>query len=216
MNRALEEKTISGLHDFLETNIPFLTHDAKILDVGCGSGAWLMRLNALGYRNLAGIDIRIAPFTFDNLTVDQVDLDWKKLPFENQIFDFVTSIEVIEHLENTGFYLKEIARVLKPGGHFLLTTPNTQSLLSRLRFFLTGKLKGFDEKGDETHISPIFLSPFLRILMRHGFRIERIFCFPEDGSSITSLKVTRIVTAFASILIKDRHPGDILCMICRK
>jgi SAM-dependent methyltransferase len=216
MNHPLEERTISGLHDFLEKSIPSMAKDAQVLDVGCGTGAWLKRLGGLGYRNLAGIDIDVGPPKLGETTLNQVDLDWEEFPFEDASFDLVTSIEVIEHLENTGVYLREVMRVLKPGGYFLLTTPNTQSLLARLRFFLTGKLKGFDEKGDKTHISPIVLFPFRRILVRHGCEIDRIFHFPEDGRSITSLRVTRIATALVGFLIKDRYPGDIICIICRK
>lgn len=49
----------------------------------------------------------------------------------NNSFDFVISFQVIEHIQNDSAYVKEIHRVLKPGGKFIVTTPNKPMSLSR-------------------------------------------------------------------------------------
>jgi SAM-dependent methyltransferase len=67
----------------------------------------------------------------------KVDLN-SNLPWPADTFDMVISTEGIEHLENHFAFLREITRILKPGGLLLLTTPNITALRSRVRFFFSG------------------------------------------------------------------------------
>src|SRR5258708_8518450 len=60
------------------------------------------------------------------------------LELEEKSFDAVFCAEGMEHLENNFFFLREICRILKPGGVLLLTTPNIAALRSRMRFFGSG------------------------------------------------------------------------------
>jgi ubiquinone/menaquinone biosynthesis C-methylase UbiE len=61
-----------------------------------------------------------------------------KLPFGDGSFDYLVSIEGIEHTENPFRFLRECTRVLKRGGKLYLTTPNVSSLQNRLLFLITG------------------------------------------------------------------------------
>jgi len=65
-------------------------------------------------------------------------------------YDFVVSFQVIEHIENDALYLKEIYRVLKPGGTALITTPNRKMSLSRnpwhIREYLPDELSALARK----------------------------------------------------------------------
>jgi SAM-dependent methyltransferase len=62
------------------------------------------------------------------------------------VFDVVAALEIIEHLENQYQFLREIARVLRPGGHAILSTPNEHNLQNRWNYFLTGFY------GDSRHV----------------------------------------------------------------
>ena len=92
------------------------------------------------------------------------------------------SAEVIEHIENPGLFLAELARLLRPGGLALFTTPNLHSAQAKLLFALGDRLKQFDAKADPTHITPIVLFPFTRLLNRHGLMVLESWGFPLDGS----------------------------------
>ncbi len=56
-----------------------------------------------------------------------------RLPYPDNHFDLIVSCEVIEHLYDTDFFIKELRRVLKKKGFFILTTPNLVSLTNRMR-----------------------------------------------------------------------------------
>ncbi len=64
------------------------------------------------------------------------------LPFRSETFDLVMMLEVIEHLPDIPHSLREIARVLKPGGIAIVTTPNRLNVISRIHYLLTGFYKG--------------------------------------------------------------------------
>lgn len=64
------------------------------------------------------------------------------LPFRDAAFELVVMLEVIEHLPNIPHALSEVARVLKPGGTAILTTPNRLNLASRVHYLFTGYYKG--------------------------------------------------------------------------
>jgi SAM-dependent methyltransferase len=64
------------------------------------------------------------------------------LPFRSESFDLVLLLEVIEHLPDIPHSLREIARVLKPGGTAIVTTPNRLNVVSRIHYLLTGFYRG--------------------------------------------------------------------------
>jgi ubiquinone/menaquinone biosynthesis C-methylase UbiE len=107
-------------------------HGDRLLDIGCGDGAYTIRL-ADGFNRVDAIDIqadRLALFTeqikgsaaADRITVSEMSAT--QLDYPDRTFDLVTSIEVLEHIEELDQALEEIQRVLKPDGRFAFTTPN--------------------------------------------------------------------------------------------
>ena len=103
---------------------------AKLLDLGCGIGLTLAVL-AKHFTNSMGCDvgkneIRASKELLKLLEIKSpvVLYDGKHLPFKDNTFDIITSIEVIEHVSKPDLMLKEIRRVLKPGGILHITTAN--------------------------------------------------------------------------------------------
>lgn len=66
------------------------------------------------------------------LGANTVTGDATNLPFENEFFDFVAAIEVLEHIENDGSAFSEIARALKPSGFFLFSVPLKMELYNEV------------------------------------------------------------------------------------
>ena len=130
-----------------------LIRGKKILDLGSGVCIFPIALKRLG-AEVVGFDKFIFPSAFDNpyriadfkalqtiwdkegITVREGDL-LKRLPFEEGEFDLVNSDCTIEHLlDSPKSLFAEVRRVLRPGGTFLLTTPNLANLSRRIRFLL--------------------------------------------------------------------------------
>ncbi len=104
----------------------------KVLDYGCGEGYGSEILSKFA-DEVNGADI--SKEAIDEAKKNRQSnlkftlLKDNYLPFEDNSFDFVTSFQVIEHVENVDLYLSEIRRVLKNGGKYFLTTPNARTRL---------------------------------------------------------------------------------------
>lgn len=90
----------------------------KLLDIGCGTKPYEPYLSVAEY---IGVEID----TERSRTTSKADVfyDGRRLPFGNREFDSVLANEVFEHVFNPSEFLREINRVVKPSGKFLLTVP---------------------------------------------------------------------------------------------
>ena len=73
------------------------------------------------------------------------NLDDGMLPLADEYADVVASIETIEHLENPRAFMRQLARVVKPGGVVVGTTPNQLSLWSKMTLGLKNQFNAFQE-----------------------------------------------------------------------
>ncbi len=212
----LVERTIPGLHEFLMNLIPeSINYNTPIVDIGCGTGAWLERLANAGFNNLYGIDNDIEQLQTKKATCWQANIDSDDLGFGNKKFCLITSIEVIEHLENPGRFFQHLSGLLAPEGYLIITTPNLNSVLCRLRLLLTGNLRSFDQKGEPTHIYPVFMTPLNRILQNYNLKIVDKCTYPLKGS-ITSRPSLKMMSSLLSLILQDEFSGDILCLLIQK
>lgn len=159
---------VKGVHETALESVKLKT-DSYILDCGCGDGDLARDLMKTS-KHVYCCDRK--PLKLHNFT--KADLN-ETLPYKNNFFDVVFCIEVIEHLKNPSQLVDEIHRVLKPGGILVLTTPNVDSIYSRLYFLCTGRILFFDEKShrETGHITPVF-SWSLAHMIEHKLKIEKI------------------------------------------
>jgi SAM-dependent methyltransferase len=178
---ALEERTAAGLHAALQSPVTSLglAADARILDIACGTRAWLKRLHAMGYRELWGTDRDVDGFQASDIAhFVPADFDSEsRLPTD---FSLVTMIEIIEHVENPYRLVEMAANALAPGGWLLITSPNIYSLRAQVRFLIRPRLPFFEHSPsssiEEDHIHPVVMG---RISAR--FLIVRIYRSNESG-----------------------------------
>jgi SAM-dependent methyltransferase len=100
-----------------------LEFDDPVLDMGAYGSEVLLTLNALGFRNLSGIDLNpaVTDMPLNNLIKYKVG-DFYSTGYPDSSFSAITSISAIEHGCNVKNLLNEVKRLLKPGGVFIAST----------------------------------------------------------------------------------------------
>ncbi len=151
----------------------------RLLDVPSGPGYFAQVASQNGFHAVAA-EIDESLHVLPGVQYVKANMG-EQLPFTNTSFDYLVSIEGIEHTENPFRFLRECARVLEPSGKLYLTTPNVSSLQNRLLFLITG---GHDNppgpiRSDLPNLfmSHINLIPFQRLeafLRFSGLTIEEI------------------------------------------
>lgn len=112
--------------------LPPAVEGGRALDVGCGSGVWLLKMQALGWQ-VEGVEVSptaCAAARAAGLTVHQAQLADARLPADS--FDVVRIWHTLEHVPDPALVLREAARLLKPGGTLLIGVPNAGGWMARL------------------------------------------------------------------------------------
>ena len=118
---------------------------AKILDVGVGTGRLLNKMT--GDFEKYGVDISMTYLKLAAKKDIQVCMSFvEELPFHSLLFDAVVSTDVLEHVLDLNVAVKEMLRVLKPGGTLVIRVPYRESLKSYLDMnYKYVHLRNFDE-----------------------------------------------------------------------
>lgn len=122
--------------------------ECALLDLGCGAGFALLKALSHFVERGVGIDGDVEELQWGNIRTYRIRLE-KVLPFENGSFDIVTMLAVLEHLDHPVEILKEVRRVLRPGGILLLTTPTPRA--KPVLEFLSYRLHLVSEKEIRDH-----------------------------------------------------------------
>lgn len=126
-------KEVNRIEEQLITHIIKDFPKSKILELGCGTGHWTEILLKKGHEVIAG-DISKAMLDIaksKNLKAEILEINSENIPFNNNSFDVVVSITMLEFVENQTKVIEEIKRVLKPGGWFILGSLNSLSAIGQ-------------------------------------------------------------------------------------
>lgn len=170
-----------GIH---EAVIEFLRDKprGKVLDIPTGFGTLAKRLYDLEFEVIC-CDVEPGIFSVTELRVDYGDLNGR-IPYGDEEFDYICFIEGIEHTENPYNAIREVSRVLKPGGTLIMTTPNYLNIEKRLKFLITGSFTKpisqqilrdvYEGKTNGMHLSPLGYPTIKFALEYAGFQITEI------------------------------------------
>lgn len=202
---------------------------AKLLEGGCGSGAYLVRFTQKGHE-VIGVDFAQETVARLNEAFPELDVrvgNIRELPFQDNTFDAYYSGGVIEHFEDGLMpQLDEAFRVLKPGGVFLVTVPYL-NVARRLSARLLGTREKIDLDGRKTYIEVLrefepsvasqdtvsagfvfheYVLPAMymrRMLAQAGFEVESEMPFSSRWGLLDLEPVRRL----AGIGLPNRHTG---------
>lgn len=164
-----KQQKLKALEEIIGDN-----HDEECLLITCGdnNGAmnWHLKNNG-GLWSWAdaerdSID-QISEVTGDK--VSEMDKDNPSLPFSENSFDVIITIDVHEHLSNPGLVNQELARLVKPGGRVIVTTPNgdEKKLVTRIKKAVGMRPEdyghyviGYDTPQLETQLEQVNLAPY--------------------------------------------------------
>jgi SAM-dependent methyltransferase len=185
----------------------------RILDVGCGTGANLLMLSEYG--DAEGVDVSEDALAFcRERGLEKVKLGAaEKLPYDDGTFDLVTALDVVEHLDDDLAGLREMRRVLRPGGRVLLFVPTFMFLWGlqddvsnhRRRYRLPELRRVLEQAGFEvertTYANIMFFLPILT--MRKLMRLTGIKAESENNINVSALNgVLGRVLGAESVVLK--------------
>src|SRR3989338_8677 len=169
---------------------------AKILDVGCADGKEIVKMvKNIKNPQIWGVDVENqAVQAAKKLGIRAILGDIEKgLPFRSNSFDIVVANQIIEHVHNVDFFIKEIRRIIKPDGYLVISTENLSSWHNLFALLLgwqafsqhmsevknignplrMARYDNYEKSG--MHVK-IFTARGLKELLKlHGFKIEKSF-----------------------------------------
>jgi 2-polyprenyl-3-methyl-5-hydroxy-6-metoxy-1,4-benzoquinol methylase len=154
VQRSLSERNIKG---------------RVLIDVGCGVGN-LREFVSDHCARYIGVDVlRYEDFPADAEFI-QANMDTGRAALPDACADVVVSVETIEHLENPRDFMRELARLTKPDGWIIVTTPNQLSFLSLLTLVIKKRFASFQDCDYPAHITALLEVDLRRIAEENGLQ----------------------------------------------
>ena len=180
----------------------------RLLDIGCGEGFFLFNASRLGYA-VKGVEPSqdAAAYARKEFGLDVEAKPFEELRFPEDHFDVVTLWQVLEHMPYPLIVLKEIHRILKPGGMLVITTPDIEKIPARIlktRWWCITRL----------HINQFTTKTLTNILKNAAFQNISAVSYKESISllmlSIPTLKYLRLYKPLRNSFSLNSNLGKIM------
>ena len=154
----------------------------RLLDLGCGVGGFLAPLKDMGFDVYgADMDMESLQYCVDRGFTQCAQMDSYDLPFADNSFDVVTMFDAIEHVEDDYKAMREVARILRPGGRIVVSVPAYQFLYAN-----NDRLAQHYRRYDRDMVRILF--------QQAGLKVERnthtnVFLFPVILAIVLLLKL---------------------------
>ena len=167
----------------------------RLADIGCGRGELASLLSQHGHEIVMADSYRprLLP---PRATFVETNLN-ESWPIPDASIDFAFALEVIEHVENPRQFMREISRILVPGGYGFVSTPNNHSWMSKLTFLIRGEHRLFQAPSYPGHITALLKCDFMRIFQECGLQLVRCYYSNEDTLPILHYTVRLPGRAFS-------------------
>ena len=214
--RGIRSHAAPGVHELIVERLHArLAPGARVLDLACGAGALVLRLQTAGYQVTACDLVAEKLQVRDSVAFVQADLNDDFAPKFAGEFDGVIASEIIEHLENPRHFLREVYKLLKPGAPLVISTPNIDSPFSKAIFVRTGRHRWFSDADYEEsgHITPLSEISLRRALSETGFEVDGI----SSAGSVprTGWWKMRLLACVLSTIATGQS-GEILVVIAQR
>ena len=177
-----------GLHDTVMKILEPLPR-GRILDCPAGEGALAERMLAAGF-DVRCSDLYAELFRLDGVEIKQGDLSGT-LPYASESFEYITSLDGLEHIDSPPQAFREYRRLLKPRGHLIISVPNIMNIEERLKWLLFGYTSHCKPLSDQSktkirydyagkdeiavHANPIGYNELRYYLEKNGFAIQGVY-----------------------------------------
>jgi len=141
-----------GLHDAFA----LISDKRSLVELGPGNGHTYDLYVSKDFENISFVDIEnlLDKKIAEKVSFNQCDFSSNPLPFKDNTVANITAFEVIEHVENPWNMVREVYRVLEPGGLFLISFPSSKDLKSRLKFLRKGDVLHFTDENNHITFFP--------------------------------------------------------------
>lgn len=147
VDRALQSRGISEqwIYELVASRLAQVrAGGGTLVDVGCGVGDLLPHVAPLCDRYL-GADIVRHQLLDDSVDFAQIDVESGRIPLDDGSVDVVCAVEVISMVENPRAFVREMARIVRPGGWVFVSTLNNLSLLNLLTLVVRQRYQAFQD-----------------------------------------------------------------------
>jgi 2-polyprenyl-3-methyl-5-hydroxy-6-metoxy-1,4-benzoquinol methylase len=184
-----------------------------VADLGSGRADLIRPLLEMNrFSSIVGVDLMERPSDLPSrVQWCHADLN-QPLAFASGSFDFVTALGLIEYLENSYAFARELHRVLRPEGTAILTTPNNESWRALISLVVRGHFAAFPPLGGNINLTALVRGDLERILRFAGFS-GAWFTYSGYGM-VPKLPVTW--QAISRGLLGGVRYSDDLVVVCRK
>ena len=180
----------------------------SLLDIGCGEGFFLFNASKAGYVT-KGIELSqdAAEYAKREFSLDVEANPLEELQLMENHFDVVTLWVVLEHVPYPLPILKEVHRILKPGGLLAVSTPNIESIFAKILGKRWWELR-------RVHINQFTMKTLMDIFKNAGFKNVSSVCYRESISLlklfIPILKYLKVYEKVKTLLYPDSILGSIM------
>jgi len=194
----------------------------QLLDFGCAVGSFLSMAKTAGWE-ARGIDISEYAVSYCRNTLghEANSGELKDVNFPNEEFDVVTMWDVIEHLTDPLAELREVNRILKPGGIVLVDTPNEDSFirsLARIIYSATGGLVRYpiQKLYHQFHLYYFNRATLSKVFEKSGFEVMYMASRPIPDAKGRAGVLERLLVNTVAIPERVFERGFELVAVARK